>query len=143
MKTLLLALLLAPPNSADPENQLARDILRELIEINTTHSTGSTGKAHEAMALRLRAAGFASGDMQIIGPRPERANLVARLRGSGVRRPILLMAHLDVVEARKADWSTDPFQFAEKNGYFYGRGSADNKSGDTILMTSLLRLKKE
>jgi acetylornithine deacetylase/succinyl-diaminopimelate desuccinylase-like protein len=87
MKTLLLALLLAPPNSVDPENQLARDILRELIEINTTHSTGSTGKAAEAMALRLRAAGFASGDVQIIGPRPERANLVARLRGSGVRRP--------------------------------------------------------
>ena len=81
--------------------------------------------------------------MQIIGPRPERANLVARLRGSGVRRPILLMAHLDVVEARKADWSTDPFQFVEKDGYFYGRGSGDNKSGDTILMTSFIRLKKE
>jgi acetylornithine deacetylase/succinyl-diaminopimelate desuccinylase-like protein len=143
MKTLLLALLLAPPNSIDLENQLARDILRELIEINTTHSTGSTGKAAEAMALRLRAAGFASGDMQIIGPRPERANLVARLRGSGVHRPILLMAHLDVVEARKADWSTDPFQFVEKDGYFYGRGSADNKSGDTILVTSFIRLKKE
>jgi acetylornithine deacetylase/succinyl-diaminopimelate desuccinylase-like protein len=143
MKTLLLALLLTPPNSIDSENQLARDILRELIEINTTHATGSTGKAGEAMAVRLRAAGFAPADVQIIGPRPERANLVARLRGSGVRRPILLMAHLDVVEARKADWSTDPFQFVEKDGYFYGRGSGDNKSGDTILMTSFIRLKKE
>src|SRR5438445_13820720 len=116
MKTLLLALLLAQANSTDPENQLARDILRELIEINTTHSTGSTGKAAEAMAARLRAAGFASADMQIVGPRPERANLVVRLRGSDARRPILFMAHLDVVEARKADWSTDPFQFVEKDG---------------------------
>jgi acetylornithine deacetylase/succinyl-diaminopimelate desuccinylase-like protein len=143
MKTLLLALLLAQTNSADSENQLARDILRELIEINTTHSTGSTGKAAEAMAARLRAAGFAPADIQIIGPRPERANLVVRLRGSDARRPILLMAHLDVVEARKADWSTDPFQFVEIDGYFYGRGSGDNKSGDTILMTSFIRLKKE
>jgi len=143
MKTLLLVLLLAPTNAADPENQLARDILRELIEINTTHSTGSTGKAAEAMAARLRAAGFAPADMQIIGPRPERANLVVRLRGSGAHRPILFMAHLDVVEARKADWSTDPFQCIEKDGYFYGRGSADNKSGDTILMTSFIRLKSE
>ncbi|HXI42326.1 MAG TPA: M20/M25/M40 family metallo-hydrolase, partial [Bryobacteraceae bacterium] len=143
MKTLLLALLLAQANSADPENQLARDILRELIEINTTHSTGSTGKAAEAMAARLRAAGFAPADIQIIGPRPERANLVVRLHGSGAHRPVLLMAHLDVVEARKADWSTDPFQFVEKDGYFYGRGSGDNKSGDTILMTSFIRLKKE
>src|SRR5260370_10801601 len=143
MKTLLLALLLTPTNSSDPENLLARDILRELIEINTTISTGSTGKAAEAMAARLRAAGFAPDDIQIIGPRPERANLVVHLRGSGERRPILLMAHLDVVEARKADWSTDPFQFVEKDGYFYGRGTGDNKSGDTILMTTLMRLKKE
>lgn len=143
MKTLLLALLLAPPNSADPENLLARDILRELIEIDTTHSTGSTGKAAEAMAMRLRAAGFTPADMQIVGPRPERANLVARLRGTGAHRPILFMAHLDVVEARKADWSTDPFQFVDKDGYFYGRGSQDNKSGDTILMANFIRLKKE
>ncbi len=143
MKTLLLAFLLAQTRSSDPENQLARDILRELIEIDTTHSAGSTGKAAAAMAARLRAAGFAPADIEIIGPRPERANLVVRLRGSGARRPILFMAHLDVVEARKADWSTDPFQFVEKDGYFYGRGSGDNKSGDTILMTSFIRLKKE
>ncbi len=143
MKTLFLALLLAQTGSPDSENRLARDILHELIEINTTHSTGSTGKAAEAMAVRLRAAGFAPSDIQIIGPRPERANLVVRLRGSGARKPILFMAHLDVVEARKADWSTDPFQFVEKDGYFYGRGSGDNKSGDTILMASFIRLKKE
>src|SRR5712691_6127473 len=132
MNTLLLALLLAQTNSADSENQLARDILRELIEINTTHATGSTGKAAEAMAARLHATGFAPADIQIIGPRPERANLVARLRGTGARRPILLIAHLDVVEARKADWTTDPFRFVEKDGYFYGRGTMDIKSGDAI-----------
>src|SRR5262249_33015606 len=143
MKTLLLALLLAPTHSTDPDNQLVRDILRELIEIDTTHLTGSTGKAAEAMAARLRAAGFVPADIEIVGPRAQRANLVARLRGSGARRPILLMAHLDVVEARKADWSTDPFQFVEKDNYFYGRGSQDNKSGDAILMANFIRLKKE
>src|SRR5260370_11643116 len=105
MKTLLLALLLTPTNSSDPENLLARDILRELIEINTTHATGSTGKAAEAMAVRLRAAGFAPADIQIIGPRPERANLVARPRGSGARRPSLFIAHRHLGEARKTDRS--------------------------------------
>jgi acetylornithine deacetylase/succinyl-diaminopimelate desuccinylase-like protein len=143
MKTLLLALLLAQTNSADPENRLARDILRELIEINTTHATGSTGKAAEAMAARLRAAGFAPADVQVVGPRPERANLVARLRGTGARPPILFIAHLDVVEARKEDWSTDPFRFVEKDGYFYGRGTTDIKSGDAILVADFIRWGRE
>ncbi|MBZ5592667.1 MAG: M20/M25/M40 family metallo-hydrolase [Acidobacteriia bacterium] len=143
MKTLLLALLLAQTSPSDPENPLVRDLLRELIEINTTHSVGSTGKAAQAMAAHLRAGGFAPSDVQIVGPRPERANLVARLRGTGVRKPILLIAHLDVVEARREDWTTDPFQFVEKDGYFYGRGTMDIKSGDAILVAEFIRWKRE
>ena len=143
MTTLLLALLLAQASPSDPQNLLVRDLLRELIEINTTHSTGSTGKAAEAMAARLRAAGFAPSDVQLLGPNFNHANLVARLRGTGARKPILLISHLDVVEARKEDWTTDPFQFVEKDGYFYGRGATDIKSGDAILVAEFIRWKRE
>ncbi len=134
---------LAQSGAANPENALVRDILRELIETNTTHSTGSTGLAAERMAARLRAAGFAAADIEILGPRPERANLVARIHGTGRRKPILLIAHLDVVEANRADWTTDPFQFVEKDGYFYGRGTSDIKSGDAILVANFIRWRKE
>jgi len=143
IRFLLLTFLLAPARASDLDDALVRDLLHELIEINTTHSTGSTGKAAEAMAAHLRAAGFASEDVQVLGPRPEHANLVARLRGSGARRPILLISHLDVVEARREDWTTDPFRFVEKDGYFYGRGTEDIKCGDAILVANLLRWKRE
>jgi len=143
MKFLFVAFLAIPLFASQSDDQLVRDLLRELIEINTTHSTGSTGKAAEAMAVRLRAAGFAESDVQVLGPRPERANLVARLRGTGARRPILLISHLDVVEARPEDWTTDPFRFVEKDGYFYGRGTIDIKCGDAILVASLIRWKRE
>ncbi len=141
MRFLLLALWLTPVFASD--NQLVRDLLRELVEINTTHSTGSTGKAAEAMAARLREAGFLPEDVQLLGPRPERANLVARLRGTGARRPILLISHLDVVEANREDWTTDPFRFVEKDGYFYGRGTMDIKCGDAILVADFIRWKRE
>src|SRR5579864_4276008 len=143
MTTLLLAFLLAQASPSDPENLLVRGLLRELIEINTTHSVGSTGKAAEAMAARLRAAGFDASDVQVLGPNAAHANLVARLHGTGVRKPILLISHLDVVEARKEDWTTDPFQFVEKAGYFYGRGAMDIKSGDAILVSEFIRWKRE
>ncbi|HLN04023.1 MAG TPA: M20/M25/M40 family metallo-hydrolase [Bryobacteraceae bacterium] len=143
MRFLLLAVLLTPLFASDSDDQLVRDLLRELIEINTTHSIGSTGKAAEAMAARLRAAGFAPADVQVLGPRPERANLVARLHGTGARRPLLLISHLDVVEAKREDWTTDPFQFVEKDGYFYGRGTMDVKCGDAILVANLIRWKRE
>jgi acetylornithine deacetylase/succinyl-diaminopimelate desuccinylase-like protein len=129
--------------SSDPDDQLVTDIMRELIAIDTTHSTGSTGKAAEAMATRLRAAGFAGNDVQVLGPRLERANLVARFHGTGARRPLLLISHLDVVEAKKEDWTTDPFQLVEKDGYYYGRGTVDIKSGDAILVANLIRWKRE
>ena len=143
MRVLLFVFLLSPAFASDSDDQLVRDLLRELIEIDTTQSTGSTGKAAEAMAARLRAAGFAPADVQVLGPRPERANLVARLHGSGARKPILLIAHLDVVEARREDWTTDPFRFVEKDGYFYGRGTGDIKSGDAYLVANFIRWKRE
>ena len=143
MRFLLLAVLLTPLFASDADDHLVRDLLRELIEINTTHSTGSTGKAAEAMAARLRAAGFAPADVQVLGPRPERANLVVRFHGTGARRPLLLIAHLDVVEANREDWTTDPFRFVEKDGHFYGRGTMDIKCGDAILVANLIRWKRE
>jgi acetylornithine deacetylase/succinyl-diaminopimelate desuccinylase-like protein len=132
----------AAQQSPDVRN-LAREIFKQLIEINTTDSVGSTTVAAEAMAARLRQAGFAARDVQVLGPNPRKENLVARLRGSGARKPLLLLAHLDVVEARREDWSVDPFQFLEKDGYFYGRGSTDIKDGDAILTATLIRLKQE
>ena len=127
----------------DATNKLARDIYKQLIEINTTDSVGSTTVAAEAMAQRLRDAGYPAGDVQVMGPNPRKGNLVARLRGTGARKPMLLICHLDVVEARREDWSMDPFQFVEKDGYFYGRGSGDIKDGDAILMATMIRLKQE
>lgn len=127
----------------DATKQLARDIYKQLIEINTTDSVGSTTVAAEAMALRLRDAGYAASDVQVLGPNARKGNLVARLHGTGAQKPMLLICHLDVVEARREDWSMDPFQFIEKDGYFYGRGSGDIKDGDAILMTAMIRLKQE
>jgi acetylornithine deacetylase/succinyl-diaminopimelate desuccinylase-like protein len=123
--------------------QLARDIFKQLIEINTTDSVGSTTVAAQAMGQRLRDAGFSASQVQVLGPNDRKGNLVARLRGTGAHRPILLICHLDVVEARREDWSLDPFQFTEKSGYFYGRGTQDVKDGDAILVTTLIRLQQE
>ena len=122
--------------------RLARDIFKELIEINTTLTQGSTPAA-EAMASRLRKAGFPEGDVQIVGPGPKHMNLVVRLRGKGRLRPILFISHLDVVEALRKDWSMDPFTFVEKDGWFYGRGTADIKCEDADLVANLIRLKEE
>jgi acetylornithine deacetylase/succinyl-diaminopimelate desuccinylase-like protein len=127
----------------DAANKLARDIYKQLIEINTTDSVGSTTVAAEAMAQRLRDAGYPASDVQVMGPNSRKGNLVARLRGTGARKPMLLICHLDVVEARREDWTMDPFQFVEKDGYFYGRGSGDIKDGDAILMATMIRLKQE
>jgi acetylornithine deacetylase/succinyl-diaminopimelate desuccinylase-like protein len=124
-------------------DQLAREIFKQLVEINTTNSVGSTTVAVEAMAKRLRDVGYPAGDVQVIGPNARKGNLVARLRGRGTHKPILLLGHLDVVEARREDWTMDPFQFIEKDGYFYGRGTLDIKSGDAILVTNMIRFKQE
>jgi acetylornithine deacetylase/succinyl-diaminopimelate desuccinylase-like protein len=123
--------------------QLSHDIFKQLIEINTTDSVGNVTTASEAMAKRFRDAGFSEKDIYIGGPNDRKKNLVVRLHGSGKLKPVLLIGHLDVVEARREDWTTDPFQFVEKEGYFYGRGTEDMKSGDTIMATTLIRFKKE
>ena len=126
-----------------PQQQLALDIYKELVEINTVTETGDTGRAAEAMAARLRAAGFDAADVQVFKPAPRKGNLVARLRGTGARRPILLLAHLDVVEAKPEDWSVDPFKLTEKDGYFYGRGSGDDKFMAAAFVANLIRYKQD
>ena len=143
-----LLLLLAPLAAAtldDTTRKLARDVFQQLIEINTTDSVGSTTAAAQAMAKRLLDAGFPAADVKVLGPNDRKGNLVARLRGSGAagRKPILIICHLDVVEARRTDWTTDPFQFVEKDGYFYGRGTQDVKDNDAALITDLIRFQRE
>ena len=132
----------SPPAPAGV-NALARDIYRELIEINTTESSGGSTKAARAMAARLLAGGFAAGDVQVLGPNPRKQNLVARYRGTGAARPLLLLGHLDVVEARREDWSLDPFTFVERDGFFYGRGTSDMKDMDASWVANLLELKRQ
>jgi acetylornithine deacetylase/succinyl-diaminopimelate desuccinylase-like protein len=137
----------ANAQALNPNQQLARDIYKELIEINTTTDAdpGGTTQAAEAMAKRLRDAGFPAADVQVLSAGPRDGNLVARLRGSGAsgRKPVLLLAHLDVVAARREDWSMDPFAFTEKDGFFYGRGTSDDKAMAAIWIANLIRMKKE
>jgi acetylornithine deacetylase/succinyl-diaminopimelate desuccinylase-like protein len=145
---ILAAAVLFQPFSAaaldESTSRLARDIFQQLIEINTTDSVGSTTVAAEAMAGRLTGAGFAPEDVKILGPNERKGNLVVRLHGSGgTRKPILIIGHLDVVEAQRGDWTTDPFRFVEKDGYFYGRGTQDMKANDAILVTTFIRLRRE
>src|ERR1700716_3793821 len=126
-----------------PQQQLSFDIYKELVEIDTTTATGDTKQAAEAMAARLRAAGFAEGDVQVFSPAPRKGNLVARLRGTGARKPILLLAHLDVVPARREDWSFDPFKLTEQDGYFYARGSGDDKFMAAAFVANMIRYRQE
>jgi len=95
------------------------------------------------MAQRLLASGFPQQDVRIAGPNERKKNLVVRFHGTGQKKPILFIGHLDVVEARREDWTTDPFQFIEQDGYFYGRGTQDMKEGDALLVTTFVRLKRE
>ena len=125
------------------QQQIALDIYKELVEINTVTQTGDTGRAADAMAARLRAAGYDAADVQVFKPAPRKGNLVARLRGTGARRPILLLAHLDVVEAKPEDWSFDPFKLIEKDGYFYGRGTGDDKFMAAAFVANMIRYKQE
>jgi acetylornithine deacetylase/succinyl-diaminopimelate desuccinylase-like protein len=131
------------PPKADQD--LARDILKELVDINTTHDHGSTAAA-QVMQQQLLAAGFSAEDVLLIAPsdKPLKGNLVVRYRAREPgTRPVLFLGHLDVVEARKEDWSTDPFQLTEKDGWYYGRGTEDMKDGIAAMMESLIRLKRE
>src|SRR5580658_3462980 len=127
----------------DATRQLSRDIFKELIDINTTDSVGNTTTAANAMAKRLKDAGFPAADIQVLGPNDRKGNMVARLHGTGAKKPILIIGHLDVVEAKREDWTTDPFQFVEKDSYFYGRGTQDMKVDDAILVTTFIRFVRE
>jgi len=133
------------PQSESVTRAMAREVFKQLIEINTTDSIGSTTLAAQAMEQRFLAAGFPRADVVLLGPNERKGNLVVRYRGKPDSRlkPVLIIAHLDVVEARREDWTTDPFVFVEKEGYFYGRGTQDMKSSDAIAVTDLIRLKSE
>lgn len=125
--------------------RMAHDIFKQLVEINTTDSVGSTTAAAHAMAQRLLDAGFPAADITVAGPNDRKGNMVARYRGAtgSKLRPILIIGHLDVVEARREDWTTDPFQFVEQDGYFYGRGTQDMKVSDAIIVTDFIRMRHE
>jgi acetylornithine deacetylase/succinyl-diaminopimelate desuccinylase-like protein len=123
--------------------QYAHDTFKQLIEINTTDSVGNVTTAAEAMAQRFRDAGFPESDIQVVGPNDRKKNMVVRLHGNGKHKPVLLIGHLDVVEAHREDWTSDPFQFIEKDGFYYGRGTQDMKDADAILVTTLVRMKRE
>ena len=129
--------------SPEPHRQLVRAIYEELVNSNTSYETGKTTPAAEAMAKRLLEAGFAREDVVVGGAAPHKANLVARYRGTGGARPLLLLAHLDVVEAKREDWSFDPFTLLEKDGFFYGRGTGDDKAQAAIWVANLIRYKRE
>jgi acetylornithine deacetylase/succinyl-diaminopimelate desuccinylase-like protein len=133
----------APAQTLTAPQQLTLDIYKELVEINTVTETGDTGRAADAMAARLRAAGFEGADVQVFKPAPRKGNLVARLHGTGARKPMLLLAHLDVVAANPADWTFDPFRFTEKDGYYYARGSGDDKYMAATFVANLIRYKQE
>jgi acetylornithine deacetylase/succinyl-diaminopimelate desuccinylase-like protein len=122
--------------------QLARDILAELVGINTTADSGAT-RAAQALASRLIAAGFPEADVHLAGPKPHKQNLVVRLRGRGQGEPVLFLAHLDVVEARREDWTVEPFRLTERDGWFYGRGTMDIKDEAADLIANLIRLRAE
>ena len=139
----------AQSQTLDPHQKLTLDIYRELIEINTVHPHGDNTAAARAMAKRLLDAGFDAKDVEVVEPAPKKGNLVARLGnnggGNGAGKPMLLLAHIDVVEAKREDWSDglDPFKLTEKDGYYYGRGTLDDKAMAAIFVANLIRYKKE
>jgi acetylornithine deacetylase/succinyl-diaminopimelate desuccinylase-like protein len=140
---ILCTIVCASAQQDEVTRQLALDIYKQLIEINTTDSVGNVTAAAEVMAKRFRDAGFPESDISVLGPNERKKNVVVRLHGSGKHKPVLLIGHLDVVEARREDWTTDPFQLVEKDGYYYGRGTTDMKDGDAIMSATLIRMKKE
>ena len=129
-----------------PDQARFRELYKELVEINTTLSQGSCTRAAEAMGARLRAAGYPAADVRVLVPpgRPKDGALIAELKGADRSlKPLLLLAHIDVVEANRADWERDPFTLVEEDGYFYARGSADDKAHAAVWVDSLIRYRQE
>jgi acetylornithine deacetylase/succinyl-diaminopimelate desuccinylase-like protein len=143
MRWLAAFLTVASLSAQTPREREARDILQQLIGINTTDSSGDNTRAAEAMAARFREAGYPADDVHVLAPVARKGNLVVRLHGGTGTRPVLFIGHLDVVEALRSDWSFDPFQLLEKDGFFYGRGTADMKGDVAVLVSTFLRLKRE
>lgn len=133
------------PQLPEQDRVLARQIFKEFVEINSQDSNGSVTKVAEAARAELLKAGFAPEDLILAGPNDRKMNLVVRYHGAAgsTLKPILIIGHIDVVEARREDWSTDPYEFVEKDGFFYGRGTQDMKDSDAIAVESLIRLKRE
>jgi acetylornithine deacetylase/succinyl-diaminopimelate desuccinylase-like protein len=131
---------LLPP---DPDQRLAREIYAAMIESKSGFTTGATTPIAESVAARLKAAGFPGSDIFVGGAIPTKYNVVVRYHGTGAHKPILLLAHIDVVEAKREDWSMDPFRFIEKDGYFYGRGTSDDKAQAAVWVANLIRYKRE
>lgn len=138
-----LALVSAMAVAQVPDPSLAREILKEMVEIDTTAEHGDTTPLAELLAKRFVAAGFPEADVQVLGPHPKNKNLVLRWRSGSIAKPILLLDHLDVVEARRSDWSVDPFKLTEQDGYLYGRGTQDIKGEAAIQVATLIKLKRE
>jgi acetylornithine deacetylase/succinyl-diaminopimelate desuccinylase-like protein len=141
--TVLTAQGAAPTMSPEVDRQLAREIYKEMVEIKSGYTTGATTPVAEAAARHLKAAGFPDADIFIGGSIPAKGNLVVRYRGSGRLRPLLLLAHTDVVEAKPEDWSMDPYTLTERDGYFYGRGTGDDKAQAAVWIANLIRYKRE
>lgn len=129
-----------PPEA---DRKLALEIFKQMVESKSGFSTGETTPIAEAIAARFKAEGFAESDIFVGGAKATKANVVVRYHGTGARKPILLLAHIDVVEAKREDWSTDPFTFLEKDGYYYGRGTADDKAQAAVWVANLIRYKRE
>jgi acetylornithine deacetylase/succinyl-diaminopimelate desuccinylase-like protein len=132
----------APAQVDDADQKLAHDIFQQLVEINTTDSVGNVSTASKAMEQRLLDAGFPKEDIFVGGPNDRKENLVVRYHGTGAKKPILFICHLDVVEAPRQEWQTDPFKFVEKDGFYYGRGTQDMKEDDAIIVTSFILMRK-
>ena len=132
--------------AADRDEAAFRTLYEELVEIDTTRSAGSCTRAAEAMRARLRATGFPEHDLRVLAPaeRPQDGALIAELHGRDRSlKPILLLAHIDVVEARREDWQRDPFTLVEEDGWFYARGASDDKAMAAIFTDSLIRYRRE
>ena len=134
------------PHASAADRAEAVAIFKQLIETNTTDTPqGSVTAANEPLEMRFLDAGFAESDVKLIGPNPNKLNLVVRYRAAGTpaEKPVLFLCHMDVVQALRSDWTTDPFKFVEKGGYFYGRGTQDMKDSDAALVETFLRLHRE
>lgn len=146
--TLVLSALIALPLAAQPglakSDSMHRAIFREMVEINTSPVGGKVSQASRAMAQRLVAAGYPAADVRVIGPTPQCLNVVATLRGRDrTAKPILLLAHIDVVNAERKDWTYDPFVLREEGGYFLGRGTLDNKAGASVIVANMVAMKRD